>query len=263
MVWQDVRKEEKHSIRYFFVRFVLPFAFPAAVFGALFTLVPWSFSHSEPAQAYPSECLGGWKNPKNATGKLSLPAGSPAAEFNKKNSAVLQNSLAQIFCGGFSAEKFSESSFPKKILLKFSWAAVYPPDTLMHFSSLTQKEVFASPFLEQVFSPALAEASSDRSENTAGGIIVSEETSASSSSVKKTPEIISTEDFLQILYSFDGNDWKMLGSVARENLTDISFQVPIRTNDEIARFQVSVQNSIALDDLPVVFLDGMWLEAWN
>lgn len=69
---------------------------------------------------YPASCLGGWENPQNATSHPDLDEGAEAEEFNEANSAVLRNTIAQIFCGDFQGEKPDEAEI-KKVVLKFSW----------------------------------------------------------------------------------------------------------------------------------------------
>lgn len=306
------------------LRLVLPLAFPV---GALLVM-PWVhgiFPRGEITKLYPTVCLGGWENPKNAEGAPSLKSNSHSDLFNDRNSAVLRNSLAQIFCGNFD-NTFPEEAFPKKLLLKFSWTAISPsvsrtlevPAVLAapngnaslsvaeeHISTTSPEAapsssgsegmVMGAPishdekipsaikkdskpssststpisFFEKFIRVAFAESASNTPmiEPTDGIVLSPEEASALlaqeeavASSTTETPKIIG-EDFLQVLYTLDGQNWKQLGTVTRGNLADLSFQVPVSDPETLSRFQVSIQNVISVDDPPVIYLDGMWLEA--
>src|SRR4030042_6172975 len=59
-----------------------------------------TFIRAEKASFYPTSCLGGWQNPQNAEGKPDLDEGAPGEDFNSKNSAVLQNAISELYCGG-------------------------------------------------------------------------------------------------------------------------------------------------------------------
>src|SRR3989344_3950331 len=69
---------------------------------------------------FPTSCLGGWKNTEGAMGAPEVIDGD-AEKYNQNNSALLENSVAQIFCGGFEGE-IPADALQKKIVLKFSWA---------------------------------------------------------------------------------------------------------------------------------------------
>jgi hypothetical protein len=303
-----------------YLRFVLPLALPAGIF-ALASFVPltsWLPQKAPVVKLYPTTCLGGWENPKNAEGAPSLPEKSPSSAFNDRNSSVLRDSLAQIFCADFQ-NTFSDGAFPKKMVLRFSWSTVAPAvsrvkkaileapvsetstlldesfastteqlnattsesvnasttkteDSLTDSSvsepdedipTLIQKTSFNSKlFLNKLFTVAFAES--------ATGTIASSQISTTTEHIASSSEKVAPvsdkpkyggADFLQVLYTFDGQEWKELGMVTRENLADLSFQVPISTPEDLTHFQVSLQNLISLDDPPVIYLDGMWLEA--
>ncbi len=74
---------------------------------------------------YPTSCLGGWVNPEYAQGQFSvLDRGDGEsfgdAAFTRDNSAVLEGSAAQIFCGSFNAD-VPEDATVSGFTLIFSW----------------------------------------------------------------------------------------------------------------------------------------------
>lgn len=73
---------------------------------------------------YPTSCLGGWYGPEHAQGQFSvLDRGDGEVEasvFTRENSAVLEGSAAQIFCGRFDAD-VPEDATVSGFTLIFSW----------------------------------------------------------------------------------------------------------------------------------------------
>ena len=95
------------------------------ILGA-FSIFIYSLSvHASVYNLYSTSCLGGWKNTHLATGAPEASI-SQISTFSESNSALLEdNTQTQIFCGGFSGD-IIEGTIPQKILVKFSWAAMYP-----------------------------------------------------------------------------------------------------------------------------------------
>jgi hypothetical protein len=94
-------------------------------FGIISVLFYSIIAHASVYNLYATSCLGGWKNTHLAS---STPEAdnSDITTFNENNSAVLENNAyAQIFCGGFSGD-IEEKTIPQKVLVKFSWAVLYP-----------------------------------------------------------------------------------------------------------------------------------------
>ncbi len=74
---------------------------------------------------YPTSCLGGWVNPEYAQGQFSvLDRGDGESfgdvAFTRDNSAVLEGSAAQIFCGSFNADVPEDATISGFTLI-FSW----------------------------------------------------------------------------------------------------------------------------------------------
>lgn len=76
--------------------------------------------HANTVHWYPQSCLGGWINPANAAGAPELPLSAKENEFTADNSAILNDSISQIFCGGFGGDA-PENSLPLAAILNISW----------------------------------------------------------------------------------------------------------------------------------------------
>ncbi len=86
----------------------------------LFVLVAGTLilkSHAEVTSLYSTKCLGNWENSHNAEGEPDVAKGE---DFSAKNSAIFNNTKAQIFCGGFHGT-IPEEGNPEKVVVKFSW----------------------------------------------------------------------------------------------------------------------------------------------
>jgi hypothetical protein len=97
---------------------------PALVFLGILSItivVAVQKSHAEIISFYPTSCLGGWKNPSNAQGKPDITGNYDPKLFTDGNSALLQNSQAELFCGGFKGE-IPQSSKPTNITVSFNWS---------------------------------------------------------------------------------------------------------------------------------------------
>ncbi len=80
-----------------------------------------STSRADVANFYPSQCLGGWSHPENAQNQPELSSDDQTSDFTDQNSAVLENSSAEIYCGGFTGE-LPDKTVPKNLVLHLSWA---------------------------------------------------------------------------------------------------------------------------------------------
>ncbi len=97
------------------------FAILGACLVAFISAIFFFSSSADVATFYPTSCLGGWENPKNAEGPPDLNDHSPLEDFNTENSAVLKDSNAEFYCGGFEGA-IPQDSFPKTAVLKLSWS---------------------------------------------------------------------------------------------------------------------------------------------
>jgi hypothetical protein len=77
--------------------------------------------HANTVYWYPKSCLGGWTNPANAAGAPELLPIATTTEFTADNSAILDNSLSQIFCGEFGGN-LPPQTLPVSVTLNMSLA---------------------------------------------------------------------------------------------------------------------------------------------
>lgn len=97
------------------------FIFSILIVG--FVIIAGSFFRSiraDTALFYAGQCLGGWENPKNAEGKPDLQEDAAGELYTKKNSAVLNNTQGDLYCGSFIGEAPKESA-PTNFVVKARW----------------------------------------------------------------------------------------------------------------------------------------------
>ncbi len=75
-----------------------------------------------------------------------------------------------------------------------------------------------------------------------------------------TETTVLTDDFLEVLYAIDGENWISLGKVNRNNWRGLTFYIPISSAQDLSKIQISIQKVPAIEGQPIVYLDGMWLE---
>ncbi len=88
---------------------------------------------------------------------------------------------------------------------------------------------------------------------------------ASSSDVilDKSKEDSSSNNFLEVLYTFDGIIWKSLGKVNESSMKYRTFEIPLDTIaswDDMSKLQIKVQPLQRIDATPAVYLDGIKIE---
>jgi hypothetical protein len=86
-----------------------------------FSLYKLPFAKADIEIFYPQNCLGGWQNPQAVAGKPDTSIDYNPQEFTESNSAVLKNTTAQLYCGGFEG-KIPEKTIPTKIILRPVWS---------------------------------------------------------------------------------------------------------------------------------------------
>lgn len=114
---------------------------------------------------YPSFCLGGWRNPQNASGPSDLPAGdTSASDFTTDNSAYLASDVSsQIFCGYFSVD--DQPTPPSKVTISFNWS-----DGVNQTPPATQTQTQTQ---TQTTSPSIASSTQTTSSSSGGGSLSS------------------------------------------------------------------------------------------
>ena len=106
-LWGTV-KEHRHRI----------FDISLVIIGMLI-ISTFSTSHASIATFYPTSCLGGWEHPENAQGQPDLSLDAQSQDFTVGNAARLQQSIASLYCGGFTGD-IPEHSKPTQFKLSFS-----------------------------------------------------------------------------------------------------------------------------------------------
>ena len=106
-------------------------------------------------------------------------------------------------------------------------------------------------------------ASTTNSTSTEGS---STETQASSSVdvvLDSNAEDLSPNNFLEVLYTFDGIVWKSLGKINEASMKYRTFEIPVTATtswNDINQLQIKVQPVQRIDATPTVYLDGIKVE---
>ncbi|MEK7588313.1 MAG: hypothetical protein AAB438_00665, partial [Patescibacteria group bacterium] len=70
-------------------------------------------------------------------------------------------------------------------------------------------------------------------------------------------------DFLEVSYTIDGSNWKVLGKVSETTWKDASFEISdssITTWEDVSKLQISVKNLPTIDTQPIIYLDNIYIE---
>lgn len=73
----------------------------------------------------------------------------------------------------------------------------------------------------------------------------------------------SPNNFLEILYTFDGTVWKSLGKVNESSMKYRTFEIPVTATtswNDLQQLQIKVQPLHRIDAVPTVYLDGIKME---
>lgn len=236
--------------------------------------------------AYPSFCLGGWENPANASGEPNF--FSENDSFSNSNSAILNQKVAQMFCGYFQAA--DKSYEPTRVTLKFSWkmdfgnepiqtqmnpaipdadsqvwseiiaSSAEPAESVSSTSTAlimeptaTSTETVPLPALEPTLIPEPMPSSTPLPETTSSPSVLFFINKAFAQTIGNSP------NFLEIIYSLDGRNLQNIAKVNESNWKDLAINIPISSWDDIGKLQIQL-NPLPTVDMPKIYLDGMWLE---
>lgn len=124
------------------------------VFAVLvIVVIGFAFAGKHPALAetvlHPTTCLGGWVNADRAAGLPDLLPEAPVSDFSPVNAAAVEDTLAEIFCGGFIGS-IPESTAPTRFTVHLSWALAGDTNQPVNVTS----ESFASSTTEIIDAPA-------------------------------------------------------------------------------------------------------------
>ncbi len=70
-------------------------------------------------------------------------------------------------------------------------------------------------------------------------------------------------NFLEILYTYDGVTWKSLGKVNEDSLVYRTFEIPVTATtawDDLSQLQIQIRPFPRIDETPTIYLDGMKLD---
>lgn len=117
-----------------------------------------------------------------------------------------------------------------------------------------------SPSFEKA--PFASSSISEMSENLTSAS-ASASASAATASVSFEEDIIgdSIENFFEVLYSTDGQNWNLAANVNRRNFHGLIVPLPVNSWENLEGLQVMINVLPSDSDLPRVFLDSFWLEA--
>ncbi|MBP7831605.1 MAG: hypothetical protein KA028_01135 [Candidatus Pacebacteria bacterium] len=148
------------------------------------------------ANFYAAQCLGGWENPANASGEPTLDDDAQGSTFNINNSAVLNNTQGDLYCGGFTGE-LPENTDPERISLKIHWTVddgevLHDVEPLSDFIDSPSGETIQTPE-EQLDTPVEVPETNDEPQVLLPIIIIPEseaptETETSQDAPQQTPE---------------------------------------------------------------------------
>lgn len=105
-------------------------------------------------------------------------------------------------------------------------------------------------------------ASSTSTEIASTTTITSSSTENNATTTVIIPENV-TNDFLEVLYTFDGVTWNSLGSVDETAMKYRTFEIPVTAStswEDMGQLQIKVQVLSRVDATPVVYLDGIKVE---
>jgi len=249
---------------------------------------------------YPSTCLGGWKNAEKASGAPEVMDGL-MSDYNDENSASVFNTNAQIFCGNFQGE-IPADTLQKRIVVKFSWTEINDEQTGSSEESIetemeenTEENIENLPPVEENTEEVPLEKESEvpvlpteetlpeapleeipaEIELTVFNFIVSTAhaqtietddtlvapTSPETESVLEA-ELIMPDARLKVLYTADGQAWRLLGFV-KELDNEVSFEMPadtFTTVEDLNKAQVAIHTVPNYDVPHTIYLDSIWLE---
>ena len=88
--------------------------------------------------------------------------------------------------------------------------------------------------------------------------------STASASSSPSPELASAsyslDDFLEVFYTTDGQNWQPLGRVNKDNFENLELKIPIASWEELGKLQIGIAGIFVTDAPQNVYLDGMRIE---
>lgn len=170
----------------------------------------------------------------------SVPSSEPAPPPAESPTSFIKNRILSTI---FSVE--DEVSSPS---LSSSQDNNLPTPSPTHSPS-TYPSLFPSLTVAPSFSPAASAA--EQTNQSLTGVASPSQTASLSQSL---------DNFLEISYSTDGQNWHLLALVSDRNFNNLELEIPITSWVELEKLQISIRGT-ASDTIKQVYLDGMWIEA--
>ena len=250
--------------------------------------------------SYPTYCLGGWQNPQNAGGEPNADQ-ADLNSYTKDNSAVLDQTITDMYCGYFQAE--AHDNQPNRLILSFSWKiGVEEPKPIIPIDDPrldppkpiepTPIEVLPPINDKKPVEPALPIVPPAPIEAQLIPHVQAAELPVDIVPIKDTvpldpgpvispvqivpqpeptppvgpPASVPTQggnssDFLQISYSTDGMQWHRISGVNTLNWKGYSDEIPVSNWQDINSLQIAIHSQSSFDRQPTVYLDAIKLEA--
>lgn len=236
------------------------FIFSILIVGVV--LIAGSFFRSTRADTalfYAGQCLGGWENPKNAEGKPDLQEDAVGELYTKKNSAVLNNTQGDLYCGSFIGDAPKESA-PTNFVVKARWTI--DDGTVLH--TVESEQVI----IEEI--PPTENATSVNSESNSGSELIENNDSVPVDSEPTIQEIQVEQPQAQSLLRYFAKTVLAQEDAANESSEPIqdlqTNEIPEIVNDEQVPQEALIQQNQIVEDSVKPFLlleyslDGV---AWN
>lgn len=251
-------------------------------------------AHAASDVFFPTICLGGWENPKAASGEPSVSADADPSAFSGVNAAYLASDVsAQIFCGYFPVEAGERA--PLSARIAFNWSLSVPvasaPFEAPQDSASAPQNQEAAPASAESETPSAEQESEPAAESPALPALPTEDETppvpaetAPAQEVTPTPEApqslidwlvpvahaaetdalsLASSDFLEVSYSFDGVRWYSAGRVNTENWRSFSVSIPADSWENLQNVQIMVAALPSLGERPAVYLDSVALHIEN
>jgi hypothetical protein len=223
---------------------------------------------------YPNSCLGGWTNSQFAEGAPDVVDGANLSFFSVDNSAVLNNSNSQLFCGGFKGD-VPDGTKPTSIVVSFSWdvddgslnhmvAPTVIPDVIQNSDTSTPAAVIAPDVTPTPTPPTPSPSDTSNDLETVSTrppswllpTAFADDISNNGDSSATTPL---NDPMVDVAYTIDGATWQDLGMVDRNHWQDKSFTIPVLGWTDLLHLQISITPIATTDQKTVIYLDAMRL----
>lgn len=139
------------------------------------------------------------------------------------------------------------------------------PTNELFDSNATTSFSLSVPFVDSISSSTFMIASStDFSLSETGTTTLIMSASSTIVNVSANAEDESPNNFLEIMYTFDGITWASLGKVNEDSIVYRTFEIPVATTtswDDISALQIKVKYNGRIDPTPAIYLDGIKVEA--